>query len=78
MKLAVMKMPGHIPGGGFHYCLVPKRLESDSEAAIWQLMGHTVIEVSAEVGERLLASAVAALNHQVEVAYLTEKALASQ
>lgn len=78
MKLAVRKDEGSIPGAGFHYMLMPLRLEGPNKVAdadILALTGHVIIEVSDEVGERLLKEAVAALNHQVEVATLAEKAL---
>lgn len=78
MKLVVMKMPGHIPHGGFHYCVVPKRMEDANEHLLWELQGHVVVEVSEEHGERLLKEAGAALCHQIEVATLTEKKLAAQ
>ncbi len=78
MKLAVMKQEGSIPGGGFHYMLMP-RLDRENEekaAELWGMMGHVIIDVPAEVGERLLSEAGAALRHQCEVAVLTEKSLA--
>lgn len=75
MKLAVRKDEGSVPGGGYHYMLMPKKFEDERETQIWQMMGHIIIEVPDEHGERLLTQAGAALNHQMEVAVLTEKAI---
>lgn len=75
IKLAVNKMPGHIPGGGFHYLLHPIAMMSDQEAEIFKLMGYVIIEVPGEKATELLKEANAALKHQVEVAILTEQAL---
>jgi hypothetical protein len=78
MKLAVRKDVGSVPGGGFHYMLHPMKMQSDQEAEIFNLMGHTIIEVDEERGEGLLKSAIAALNHQIDVACLTEEAIKEQ
>lgn len=76
MKLAVKKDHGSIPGGGFHYMLHPMKLEPEEmQAAVFELMGYHIIDVDEPTGERLIASARAALNHQIEVATLTERAL---
>lgn len=76
MKLAVKKdTSAENPLAGYHYMLMPVLMESDQMAALWALMGHTIIEVDEERGLRLLKAAGAALQHQVEVAYLTEKAI---
>lgn len=74
MKLAIkIDSSGNYPGGGFHYMLHPMAMRSDREADIFRWMGHTIIEVSDEQGVRLLDSAGAALNHQIEIAILCEK-----
>lgn len=73
MKLAVRKEPGHIPGSGFHYHLMPFKIETDAQATIYEHMGLISIEVPDEVGLRLLKEAAAALLHQVEIAILAEK-----
>lgn len=75
MKLAVRKEEGSIPGGGFYYMLHPLSMKSDVEAAIMEQTGHVIIEVSDDHGVRLLASACAALSHQVEVAFIVEETL---
>lgn len=76
MKLAVNKMPGHIPGGGFHYLLHPIAMQSAEEAALFELMGYVILDIADDAkGERLLRQAQAALQHQVEVAVLTEEEL---
>lgn len=74
MKLAVRKEPGSVPGGGFHYMLFPMKMESDAQCEIFKLMGHIIIEVAEEIGEALLQAAIAALNHQIQVAVLTDAA----
>jgi hypothetical protein len=76
MKLAVKKEEGRIPGGGFHYLLIPKRMESPEEAEIWEFTGHVIIDVPSEVGERLLKESGQRLKHEVEVAHYAERALA--
>lgn len=73
MKLAVRKEPGSIPGSGFHYMLHPFIMQSDVEAAIFDSMGYHIIEVETDKGERLLKQAQAALNHQIEIAVITEQ-----
>lgn len=76
MKLAVRKETGSVPGGGYHYMLMPFRLDGDqaiADPAIMELTGHVIIDVADDVGERLLKSAGAALQHQYEVAILTEQ-----
>lgn len=72
VKLAVMKAPGHIPGGGFHYMLHPMKMTCEAEASIFELMGYNIIEVDEETADRLIKSAMLAINHQVEIAYLAE------
>lgn len=81
MKLAVMKMPGHVPGGGYHYLLMPMYLEGPKAVAnpeIMRMQGHIIIDVPNEHGERLLKEGGAALTHQCEIASLTEEALAKK
>lgn len=73
MKLAIRKEEGSIPMGGYHYNLVPLKFESDREASLWGLLGYIIIEVTEEEGLRLLREAGAALRHQVEVAFITER-----
>lgn len=75
MKLALEKMPGHIPFGGDHYFLHPVKLD-DAEAEMYKIMGKQIIEVADDHGERLLKESGAALRHQVEIAFLYEKAAA--
>lgn len=75
MKLAVRKEPGIIPGSGFHYMLHPMAMATDQEAAIFEMIGHTILDVDDDMGKRLLESARLALAHQVEVATLTEYVL---
>lgn len=76
-KLAVRKEPGIIPGGGYHYMLHPIAMKSDQEAAIFETIGYVIIEVDDAHAAKLLDNARAAINHQVEVAVLTEKALSA-
>lgn len=78
MKLAVRREPSHIPLAGFHYMLFPIKMECDSQAAIYQQMGHIIIEVDTLKGERLLSEGAQALRHQIEIAYLAEQTLVSQ
>jgi len=73
MKLAVRKDPSSIPLGGFHYLLFPMKMDSDDQAAFFELLGHIVIEVPDERGEILLNQAKEALRHQLEIATLAEK-----
>lgn len=75
MKLAVRKEPGAIPGAGFHYTLHPVKIENSMQAVFFELIGYVVIEVIDEYGEILIRQGLAALNHQVEIAIYTEKAL---
>lgn len=72
MKLAIRKEPGFIPGSGFHYMLHPLPMKSNTEAALFQMTGHIVIEVSEDDGNRLIAQGTSALNHQIEIAILTD------
>jgi len=73
MKLGVMKMPGHIPGAGYHYKLFPKAL-SERECVIWAQMGYIIIDVQNETqADRLLEEAQLSLRHEVEIAALVEK-----
>jgi vacuolar-type H+-ATPase subunit F/Vma7 len=74
VKLAVMKAPGHVPGGGYHYMLYPAA-QDDDHASMFSLMGYTIIEASQADATRLIAASAAALKHQCEVAVLTEGAL---
>lgn len=74
MKLAVRKETGEIPGSGFHYFLLPIKLESDFQAAAFEQMGHIIIEVDADKAEALLDQARLALRHQIEIAHLAEAA----
>lgn len=73
MKFAVRKEEGQIPGAGFHYMLHPIAMRNDIEAAIFSRTGHLIIEVDTATGNRLINEACAALNHQCEVALITEK-----
>ncbi len=75
MKLAVSKTPSHIPGGGFHYQLMPLKIDSEDAAKLWHLMGHEIIEVKDEVADRLIDMAKSALVHQVEIALLVENSV---
>lgn len=76
MKLAVKKEPGSVPGGGYHYMLMPIKFDGiNFIPEIWELMGHIIIEVPEEQGERLLKETSAALRLQYEVAVITEKTL---
>jgi hypothetical protein len=77
-KLAVRKEASAIPCGGFHYMLHPLKMGSDTEAAIFDQMGYVIIEVADPQAATLLDAASAALRHQVDVAGLTEKALAAK
>jgi hypothetical protein len=77
IKLAVRKEEGRLPGGGFHYMLHPFAMTSDQETMVFEMMGHVIIEVPSHDAVRLLKEAVAALNHQVQVAFIFEKTLAS-
>ncbi len=75
MKLAVMKdTSGRVPMGGFHYMLMPIKLEDDMQAEIYKLMGHIIIEVPDEKGEQLIKAACATLQHQLEVAVFADAA----
>ncbi len=78
MTLAVRKEPTSVPGGGFHYALHPIAVESGAQAAVFELMGYIIIEVDEAVGERLLRHAISALEHQIEVAVLAEKAIVAR
>ncbi len=80
MKLAVKKDGGEMQGlGGYHYILMPIRFGQPGmewmAPEVWEMMGHTIIEVEDEVGERLLKQSADALRHQYEVAVLTEAAI---
>ncbi len=75
MKLAVMKVEGHIRGGGFHYMLHPFFMKDEREEDVFRLMGHIIIEVLDTEGVKLLMDAKEALNHQYHVAILTERKL---
>lgn len=76
MKLAVRKdASSNVPAGGFHYMLHPQAMAGDMGAAVYEQMGYIIIEVPDEVGTRLIAGAVEALKHQVQVACLAEHAL---
>lgn len=70
MKLAVMKMPGHIIGGGYHYFLHPQRIEDKFQEECFSSMGHIIIEVTEERGEELLKESGQALLHQINIAAL--------
>jgi hypothetical protein len=72
MKLAVKKESGIIPFSGFHYTLHPMKMENNEQADIFNLMGYVIIEVEDSAGERLIEAAISALNHQMEIASLTE------
>jgi hypothetical protein len=75
MKLAVRKEPGYIPGSGFHYmlfCVHP--MEDEMESAVFARMGHIIIDVPDEDGQRMMNEARAALKHQMEIAYLADAA----
>jgi hypothetical protein len=72
MKLAVRKEPGTVPGGGFHYMLHLMAMESDAQAAVFEMIGYQITEVGDDEGARLLRDAGKALFHQVEVAWLVE------
>lgn len=76
--LAVRKDQGSVIGGGFHYMLHPIELKDEFEAECFQMMGHDVFLVKKSIGERLLKSAREALRHQIEVATLTEQAIAKK
>jgi hypothetical protein len=71
VKLAVRKMEGSIPGGGFHYLLHPFEVP-EREAPLWSGMGYELVDVEDTKGERLLGEAREALRHQLEVAYLVD------
>lgn len=72
MKLAVKKDGGELQGlGGYHYMLHPIPMD-DMQAELFSLMGYKIIEIEDAKGTRLVAEAVAALRHQVEVAYLVD------
>lgn len=73
MKLAVKKEPGIIPGSGFHYMLFPNKMENDFEVEAFSLMGHVIIEVPNDQGEKLLAAGRKALMHQIEIAKITDQ-----
>lgn len=73
MKLAVRTEESSIPGGGFHYMLHPIQIRDELEAAVFEQIGHEIIEVPDDHGARLLDAARAALQHQLEVAALTER-----
>lgn len=74
MKLAVRKdTSGTVPMGGYYYMLHPFEMESVFQEKTFKQMGHLIIEVDDKEGARLLKEAAAALNHQIEVAILTEK-----
>lgn len=75
MKLAVKKEPGAIPGSGFHYMTFPMAMgEMGTVPEFFELMGYIIIEVPDERGKELLEQARAALKHQVEIAYIADKA----
>lgn len=78
MLLAVRKEEGRIPGGGFHYLLMPMQIESDFQAECFRLMGHIIIEVPDQEGERLIKDAGKSIHHQCEVAVYTDAAEAKQ
>lgn len=73
MKLAVKKALGEIPGSGYHYLLMPKRMENEQEHQLWAAMGFLIIEVDEKKGMELIEDACAALRHQIEIAFLTEE-----
>lgn len=73
MKLAVRKEPGIIPGSGFHYMLFPIAMKDDFEVECFRLMGHVIIEVPNDQGEKLLKEGRAALGHQIEIAKIADQ-----
>lgn len=77
VKLALSRLPGHIPGGGFHYKLFPMAMDDPTthcHSEIFALMGYTILEVGKVQAEKMLEAARASLQHEVEVAYMFEKA----
>ena len=74
MKLAFRKEPAAIPMN-YHYFLHIMPITCDTEAAIYETIGYVVIEVEDTKANRLLEASRAALNHQVEIAYIVEKEL---
>lgn len=75
MILAVRKDVGGIPGGGFHYMLHPFAMADEREAQIFQMMGYNIIYVTISKGEELLKEAIAALNHQLDIAERVESSI---
>lgn len=78
VKLAVKKEPGAVPFSGYHYMLHPFKMSSDYEAAVFKQIGYIIVEVDEATANRLTAEACAALNHQVEVAFIVENAGSTQ
>jgi hypothetical protein len=77
MKLAVMygkDTSGKVPMGGYHYMLMPVKLENEQQAQIYEMMGHIIIEVPDNKGEQLIKAACAAISHQLEVAVFADAA----
>lgn len=74
VKLAVKKEEGRIPGGGFHYMLMPMRIEDAFQASAFERMGNIIIEVTDERAEELIKQAGEAMMHQLNVAVLADAA----
>jgi len=75
MKLAVRKYKTEIPCN-YHYSVHPMAMRDDREAEMFDVLGYDIFEFKDETGEQLLLGARQALNHEVTVAVLVEKARA--
>lgn len=70
--VAIRKDEGSIPGSGFHYMMMPMKMESPFQAYTYSRMGFKILELEDDIAERLLKESNAALVHQIEVANFTE------
>lgn len=61
--------------GAFTICFTRSSFGTPQEHILFEQIGYHIIEVPEEHADRLMKEARAALNHQIEVAFITEKAL---
>lgn len=83
MKLAIKKSAACVPAadgsmialpGNFHFFLSElKDGNTVGDPAIWELLGHEIIEVEDEQGKRLLEESRKALLHMVELDLILQR-----
>ena len=70
MKLVIMEHPTAVPFNATWSCFQPHRDDMDP---VWEMMGHKVVEVTEEVGERWLNQMSESLKLQVELQHIFNK-----